>query len=186
MIGRALRAAALLAAALAASACTNDPYPAADGLEKILYQPFDDPPKTLDPQVAYSVVDHMVIGYVYDTLLGYDYLKRPFTLIPGMEAGLGAIARRASHGCPRGRDRGTGHRHLQHRRGQLRESGAGRQQGGQYQRRDEDRAEWGGAGRDHSLALCQVDASARPHGIAARGSTRANGVCKRATTLTVS
>jgi len=64
--------------------CTNDPYPSADALERILYQPFDDPPKTLDPQVAYSVVDHMVIGYVYDTLLGYHYLKRPFTLIPGM------------------------------------------------------------------------------------------------------
>jgi oligopeptide transport system substrate-binding protein len=76
--------ASILGAALGLAACTNDPYPAADSLEKILYQPFDDPPKTLDPQVAYSVVDHMVIGYVYDTLLGYHYLKRPFTLIPGM------------------------------------------------------------------------------------------------------
>jgi ABC-type transport system substrate-binding protein len=72
----------LFAAILAG--CGNDPYPLEDSLEKILYQPFDDPPKTLDPQVAYSVVDHQVIGYVYDTLLGYHYLKRPFTLIPGM------------------------------------------------------------------------------------------------------
>lgn len=85
MSGALRYAAALGLAVMAALAgCTNDPYPAADAVEKILYQPFDDPPKTLDPQVAYSVVDHMVIGYVYDTLLGYHYLKRPFTLVPGM------------------------------------------------------------------------------------------------------
>ncbi len=84
MNGRLRAAVAGALVVLALGACTNDPYPSADALEKILYQPFDDPPKTLDPQVAYSVVDHMVIGYVYDTLLGYHYLKRPFTLIPGM------------------------------------------------------------------------------------------------------
>jgi len=82
--GRLRAAVAGALVALALGGCTNDPYPSADALERILYQPFDDPPKTLDPQVAYSVVDHMVIGYVYDTLLGYHYLKRPFTLIPGM------------------------------------------------------------------------------------------------------
>ena len=81
---RALRRAALaLLAPLALSACTNDPYPASDAGSKVFYQPFDEPPKTLDPQVAYSVVDHMVIGNVYDTLLEYHYLKRPYTLIPG-------------------------------------------------------------------------------------------------------
>ncbi len=80
-----LRAAcAGIAAALVLAGCTNDPYPRADAGEKVLYQPFDDPPRTLDPQVAYSVVDHMVTGYVYDTLLDYHYLKRPFTLIPGL------------------------------------------------------------------------------------------------------
>ena len=84
MNGRLRAAVAGALVVLALGGCTNDPYPSADALEKILYQPFDDPPKTLDPQVAYSVVDHMVIGYVYDTLLGYHYLKRPFTLIPGM------------------------------------------------------------------------------------------------------
>ena len=84
MNGRLRAAVAGALVVLALGGCTNDPYPSADALERILYQPFDDPPKTLDPQVAYSVVDHMVIGYVYDTLLGYHYLKRPFTLIPGM------------------------------------------------------------------------------------------------------
>ena len=84
MNGRLRAAVAGALVVLVLGGCTNDPYPSADALERILYQPFDDPPKTLDPQVAYSVVDHMVIGYVYDTLLGYHYLKRPFTLIPGM------------------------------------------------------------------------------------------------------
>ena len=82
---RAFRRVALaLLASVALSACTNDPYPASDADLKVLYQAFDDPPKTLDPQVAYSVVDHMVIGNVYDTLLEYHYLKRPYTLIPGL------------------------------------------------------------------------------------------------------
>jgi oligopeptide transport system substrate-binding protein len=77
-------AAAALAAALALSACTNNPYPDADDARAIFYSAFDDPPKTLDPQVAYSVNDHLVIGDVYDTLLEYHYLKRPYTLMPGL------------------------------------------------------------------------------------------------------
>jgi ABC-type transport system substrate-binding protein len=77
-----LRAGLFLLAAL--TACTNDPYPAADAGKKLLYLTFDEPPKTLDPQVAYSTIDHLVIGNVYDTLLEYAYLKRPYTLIPGL------------------------------------------------------------------------------------------------------
>jgi ABC-type transport system substrate-binding protein len=77
-------AAVACAAALALSACTNNPYPDADDARAIFYTAFDDPPKTLDPQVAYSVNDHAVIGDVYDTLLEYHYLKRPYTLMPGL------------------------------------------------------------------------------------------------------
>jgi ABC-type transport system substrate-binding protein len=77
------RAAALFLLVVLA-ACTNNPYPDADAKRKLLYMPFDEPPKTLDPQVAYSTIDHSVIGNVYDTLLEYDYLKRPYTLIPGL------------------------------------------------------------------------------------------------------
>jgi len=64
--------------------CSNDPYPESDAGVKILYGAFSSPPKTLDPAVAYSTVDHMVTGNVYDTLLEYHYLKRPYTLIPGL------------------------------------------------------------------------------------------------------
>ncbi len=70
--------------ALGASGCTNLPYPDADSAEKVLYLPFSDPPKTLDPAVAYTTVAHAVTGNVYDTLLEYHYLDRPYTLIPGL------------------------------------------------------------------------------------------------------
>lgn len=66
-------------------ACSNNPYPEADSDRKILYRTMrGSPPKTLDPAVAYSVVDHLVTGAVYATLLDYDYLARPYRLIPGI------------------------------------------------------------------------------------------------------
>ena len=73
---------ALVAAVL--GGCTNNPYPDADDSRKILYIAYSEPPKTLDPQVSYTVIDHQVIGNVYDTLLEYHYLERPYRLIPGI------------------------------------------------------------------------------------------------------
>jgi ABC-type transport system substrate-binding protein len=78
------RAIACAALALAASACGNDPYPAGDDGAQVLYAPYAEAPKTLDPQVAYSVYDHEVIADVYETALEYHYLKRPFELIPAL------------------------------------------------------------------------------------------------------
>jgi ABC-type transport system substrate-binding protein len=69
---------------LLASACTNDPYPAADRDKKILYSSFSEAPKTLDPAVAYTTAEHIVTGNVYDTLLEYHFLRRPYELIPGL------------------------------------------------------------------------------------------------------
>jgi ABC-type transport system substrate-binding protein len=66
------------------AACTNNPYPGADAARKVLYEPFSDPPRTLDPQVAYTTSASAVIGNICDTLLEYHYLARPFTLIPGL------------------------------------------------------------------------------------------------------
>lgn len=77
----------LFVAALAAApfaACTNDPYPDGDARAKVLYVAFSAPPRTLDPAVAYSTTDHLVTGNVFDTLLEYDYLERPYRLIPGL------------------------------------------------------------------------------------------------------
>jgi ABC-type transport system substrate-binding protein len=49
-----------------------------------MYLAFSEPPKTLDPQVAYSTTDHVVTGAVYDKLLEYHFLARPYRLIPGL------------------------------------------------------------------------------------------------------
>ncbi len=65
-------------------ACTNNPYPDADSERKIFYTTFREAPRTLDPAVAYTTSSHAVTGNVYDTLLEYHYLQRPYTLIPGL------------------------------------------------------------------------------------------------------
>ncbi len=67
-----------------AVACTNNPYPDEDTGRRIFYAAYAEAPKTLDPAVAYSTVDHMVTGAVYDTLLQYHFLERPYRLIPGL------------------------------------------------------------------------------------------------------
>jgi ABC-type transport system substrate-binding protein len=75
-------------AVLAASGCTNDPYPPAERDKKIFYTSFPEPPKTLDPAVAYAVTDHVVTANVFDALLEYHYLRRPYELIPGLAESL--------------------------------------------------------------------------------------------------
>jgi len=79
-----LHLAALATCAAALATCTNNPYPDEDASKKILYVDYPTPPKTLDPAVAYSTADHIVTGPVYETLLEYHFLKRPYTLIPGI------------------------------------------------------------------------------------------------------
>ena len=64
------------------ASCTNNPYPDEDALRKIIYTSFNEAPKTLDPAVAYTTAAHAFTGIIYDTLLEYHYLKRPYTLIP--------------------------------------------------------------------------------------------------------
>jgi len=68
----------------AITGCTNNPYPDADADKKILYSSFAEAPRTLDPAVAYTTAAHVVTANVYDTLLEYHYLKRPYQLMPGL------------------------------------------------------------------------------------------------------
>ncbi len=75
---------AILAFLIVGAACTNDPYPGADNNRKILYSSFSEAPKSLDPAVAYNVSAHRITGNVYDTLIEFHYLKRPYVLIPGL------------------------------------------------------------------------------------------------------
>ena len=73
-----------IAVGLGLAGCSNDPYPASDRDQKILYSSFSEAPKTLDPAVAYTTASHIITGNVYDTLLEYHFLKRPYELIPAL------------------------------------------------------------------------------------------------------
>ena len=75
---------AVLATAAGLAGCNNNPYPDADSGQRIFYTGFREAPRTLDPAVAYTTGSHAVTGAVFDTLLEYHYLKRPYTLIPGL------------------------------------------------------------------------------------------------------
>ncbi len=79
-----MRAAATVFGVALALGCSNNPYPDQDDDRKVLYLPFSEPPKTLDPALAYSTADHAITGKVYDTLLEYHYLKRPYELVGGL------------------------------------------------------------------------------------------------------
>jgi oligopeptide transport system substrate-binding protein len=71
-------------ACLGLGACTNNPYPNADDEQKVRYRYLPDPPRTFDPAVSYTRIAHIVLVNVYETLLEYHYLKRPYEMIPGL------------------------------------------------------------------------------------------------------
>jgi len=60
----------------------NNPYPAADRGQNILYTAFTERPKHLDPVQSYSEDEINFTAQVYEPPLQYHYLKRPYTLIP--------------------------------------------------------------------------------------------------------
>lgn len=60
----------------------NSPYPAGEAAKNIVYSSFSERPKHLDPVRAYSSDEYRIIAQVYEPLLQYHYLKRPYTLEP--------------------------------------------------------------------------------------------------------
>lgn len=60
----------------------NNPYPASEQDESIYYNSFGEQPKTLDPARSYSSNEYIFIAQIYEPPLQYDYLKRPYQLIP--------------------------------------------------------------------------------------------------------
>jgi ABC-type transport system substrate-binding protein len=64
--------------------CGNNPYPRGDDESKIRYRFLTSAPKTFDPAVSYTHLSALVMTNVYETLLEYHYLKRPYELIPGL------------------------------------------------------------------------------------------------------
>ena len=60
----------------------NNPYPPSEYQQKIYYTSFTEQPKTLDPARAYSSNELQFIGHIYEPVLQYDYLSRPYQLVP--------------------------------------------------------------------------------------------------------
>src|SRR5205814_6329787 len=60
----------------------NDPYPASERGQNILYSVFADRPKHLDPVQSYASDEAAFTRQVYEPPLQYHYLKRPYELIP--------------------------------------------------------------------------------------------------------
>lgn len=60
----------------------NSPYPTSEEDENTLYASFSEQPKHLDPAISYSSDEYRFIAQIYEPLYQYDYLKRPYTLIP--------------------------------------------------------------------------------------------------------
>jgi ABC-type transport system substrate-binding protein len=60
----------------------NNPYPAENAGQNILYSSFEERPKHLDPARAYASNEYEFIAQIYEPLLQYAYLKRPYQLEP--------------------------------------------------------------------------------------------------------
>jgi len=60
----------------------NDPYPKGHAGKNTLYTAFAERPKHLDPARSYSEDEARYIAQIYEPLLQYHYLKKPFTLVP--------------------------------------------------------------------------------------------------------
>nr|WP_172465797.1 ABC transporter substrate-binding protein [Legionella parisiensis] len=60
----------------------NNPHPHAQSNKNIYYSSFSEQPKTLDPALSYSSNESLFIAQIYEPLLQYDYLKRPYQLAP--------------------------------------------------------------------------------------------------------
>jgi oligopeptide transport system substrate-binding protein len=77
-------AVAVLALLLAAcdQAALNSPYSRAESEQNIIYSSFSERPKHLDPVRSYSSNEYAFLGQIYEPLLQYHYLKRPYQLVP--------------------------------------------------------------------------------------------------------
>ncbi|MEI7429845.1 MAG: ABC transporter substrate-binding protein [Betaproteobacteria bacterium] len=67
------------------AACSNeqnDPYPAKERGQNILYSAFTERPKHLDPVQSYTEDESTFVAQIYEPPLQYHYLKRPYSLIP--------------------------------------------------------------------------------------------------------
>ncbi|MCP4125561.1 MAG: peptide ABC transporter substrate-binding protein [Gammaproteobacteria bacterium] len=63
-------------------AALNSPYSRAESEQNVVYSSFSERPKHLDPVRSYSSNEYTFLGQIYEPLLQYHYLKRPYQLVP--------------------------------------------------------------------------------------------------------
>jgi len=69
----------------------NNPYPPAEKEQKIYYTSFSEQPKTLDPAKSYTSSESPFTGQIYEPVLQYDYLARPYRLVPLLAAEMPSV-----------------------------------------------------------------------------------------------
>lgn len=77
--------AGLLIACLILAGCSdiwNNPYPASESGQNVIYNAFVERPKHLDPVQSYSSNEIQFTAQIYQPPLQYHFLKRPLMLIP--------------------------------------------------------------------------------------------------------
>jgi ABC-type transport system substrate-binding protein len=72
----------LLFASFLVVACTHNPYRPEEAGRNIYYDTFSEEPKHLDPARAYSSDEYKFINQIYEPVIQYHYLKRPYALTP--------------------------------------------------------------------------------------------------------
>jgi len=60
----------------------NNPYPASEDGKNTLYTKFSERPKHLDPVRSYVSNEYEIIAQIYEPVVQYHYLKRPYELVP--------------------------------------------------------------------------------------------------------
>jgi oligopeptide transport system substrate-binding protein len=92
---RAVTLATLTLTAGAVAGCSNNPFPAGETAQPIVYTAMGEDPKTLDPSICYDAGCAAVVDPIYPAYLQYHYLKRaPF--VPELALGA-AMPENAPH-----------------------------------------------------------------------------------------
>ena len=77
-----LRALTLFFVSCTLLSCTNNPYRPSDAGKNVLYETFREDLKHLDPALAYVANELDILNQIYETLVQYHFLKRPYVLEP--------------------------------------------------------------------------------------------------------
>jgi ABC-type transport system substrate-binding protein len=76
----------------------NNPYPAGESGQNIMYTAFMDRPRHLDPAQSFAEDEATFLYQIVEPPLQYHYLKRPYVLEPAVAAGMPAVRYFAADG----------------------------------------------------------------------------------------